>query len=940
MSVSATSPAIDYGFGQTQPETLNQLVSLRARTNPEEVFVRFLADGHTDERCLTFARLELRSRQIAGLLATRGLAPGDRVLLILPTGLPFIEAFFGILAAGMVPVPAYPPARLARLDHYLRTLSGIVATASCRAAIIDKRLMPIVGKRLSEPGMTLLSETDTEQAQTLASMYPLEPSSAAFLQFTSGTTSRPRGVLLHQQQVVAQLRSYAETTEQAPGKVAVSWLPLYHDLGLIGKVFACLYARMELVLLSPVDFLKNPICWLRAVARCGGTHTVAPNFAYSLAVRKCPPAKLDAEEIDLRSLEIMGMGGESVSMATIESFRAHFAPYGLRPEILCPCYGLAENTLGATGHRAGESTRSLSVSQSALQDGRVAAPENAEDTWTLPSNGRAMPDMRLKIAGAEGQDLGSRAIGEVWIQGPSVAAGYFNDGEATRAAFLDCEDGRWLRTGDLGFLDNGDLYICGRQKDLMIVRGRNYHPQDLEEVAGEVDGVRTGNVVAFASTTDEQERGVLLCEIDDAAGRDRKAIREDVYAAINAAFELALAEVRFVPRGSVPKTSSGKLQRSLAREAYEAGTLDSFAPPGRLASLRLAARIRLAGLRQSMRRGSRSSEPDVTSSTAPPPDSLDPRIAEAMALAAPGHTVTLSPRLRMDALGLDSLARQELWLAVEALYQAKVPEDAWGWSQTLADVQRVAEQYAGTRPADSVERGATSTPLFVQKLLEERPTLGQTYRPPLTAPLAFSIVSLASRLCWRVRFAGADRLPAEDSYILAGNHQTYLDGAWVRKALTPAHRDRMIAISWADLDLNPAIGWFLSLIETIAIDPEKGFVGAMQSGLAALEQQRILLIFPEGQRSYTGQLDTFRPGVGLLSLISGKPILPFRIHNAFDIYPRHRLLPRFLRWRKRAGDRLELSFGEPIQPPEHDPARTWDQARELVTELREAVAKL
>ncbi len=936
-------PPID--LSSMPAETLNQLVSLRAAHNGAETFVTFLADGDRDAHHLSFAGLEERSRCIGGLLASRGLQPGDRVLLILPTGLPFIEAFFGILAAGMVPVPAYPPARLARLEHYLRTLAGIVDTARCSAAIIDSRLIPLVGNRLPNPNMVMLSEADLAAADDPAPIFALEPSSAAFLQFTSGTTSRPRGVLLHQEQVMAQLRSYAETTGQGPGKVAVSWLPLYHDLGLIGKVFACLYAGMQLVLLSPVHFLKDPMCWLRAISRYAGTHTVGPNFAYSLCVRKCDAQRLVAEDIDLSSLEIMGMGGEPVSMATIEAFRSHFAPFGLRPEILCPCYGLAENTLGATGHRIGESTRSLTVSRAALQEGRVEAPSDAGDAWTLPSNGRAMPSMQLKIVGSEDEDLGERAVGEIWIQGPSVATGYFNDGAATRKAFLDRGDGRWLRTGDLGFLDQGDLYICGRQKDMMIVRGRNYHPQDLEEVVGRLEGVRTGNVIAFAvKSDDQQEHAVIVCEIDQRAGADRETVRLEIVSAVSGAFELPLHDVVFLPRGSVPKTSSGKLQRSLLKKAYEAGELASFAPAGRWASLKIWARVKLAALRKAWR--SSGSSPAARVRGKEDNDAamevLDPRIVEAMRGASPAHSVRLSPRLRLDALGLDSLARMELWLAVESLYQAAVPEEAWGWSQTLGDVQRLAEKYRGTRPAGSAAKSASEAPFFVRKLLEEPPAQSPTasYRTPRTAPLAFGFISVISRLLWKFRVGGAEHLPRGGGYILAGNHLTYLDGPWIRKALAREDREKLIAMSWADLEQSPALSWFLSQIETIPIHPEQSFVRAMQSGLAALAAGRILLIFPEGQRSYSGQLETFRPGVGLLSLLSGRPILPFRIQHGFDIYPRHRFLPRLVGWRQRAGDRLGVQFGSPIIPPSHRPAQTWDQARQLVTQLRERVSTL
>lgn len=946
----ATSSA-PLGFEPEAMVTLNQLVSHQAAHDGDQSFVTFLADADRDERRLSFRDLEQRGLAVAALLCARGLAPGDRVLIMLDSGLEFIVGFYGILLGGMVPVPVYPPARLARLEHYLQTLGGILEISACRAAIADQRLVPLVGPRLPA-SLVMLSDADIKNASETASVYASLPTDAGFLQFTSGTTQRPRGVLLLQNQILAQIRAYISALGAGPGDVAASWLPLYHDLGLIGNVLACHYARIHLVLMSPVHFLKDPICWLRAISRYRAQHSAAPNFAYQLCVRKCTDEQLQAESIDLSSWTNAGCGGEVVSMATLESFHKKFAPYGFSRSALNPSFGLAENTLVASIHRQGEEFRSLTVSRAALQDNRVSEPRDPEDAWTIPGNGRALDGVTLRIVGDAGEVLADGLVGELWLKSPSLAAGYFSDGEATNETFVSRDDGRWLRTGDLGFLNQGDLYICGRRKDLMIIRGRNYYPQDLEEIVSGISGVRPGNVVAFSveAAAGAGEDPVMVCEFDERAQRPPAEIRGEVIEAITSAFQLALADVIFVAKGALPKTSSGKLQRSLVKQAFQRGDLDSFAPPGKLSNLWLKLRLGLSSLRQTLRgtgRGATTApSPDQDSpATASGVDSLDPRIVEALRAALPEATATPSPRQRVDALGLGSMELMELWVAVERLYDAKVPDAEWSATQTLGEVQLLVERHEGTRD----QAGATDavgadpgTPLFVRELLESQTAdiahPIEPWRPPLSAPIAFTFLAVCSQLFWKQRSTGTENLPADGSFILAGNHESYLDGAWVRNTLNPSARPRLVAMAWEG---SPRFTrWFVAQMDSIPIDPTGNFRGAMQAGLDVLKRDKILIIFPEGSRTHTGQMARFRPGIGLLGLLSQRPIVPFRIKGGFEIYPRTLGMPRFFSWRGRGRDRLEICYAPPIAPPPHDPARTWAQARALVKEVRTAVEAL
>jgi hypothetical protein len=365
-------------------------------------------------------------------------------------------------------------------------------------------------------------------------------------------------------------------------------------------VLATLYSRAHLVLLSPVDFLADPMCWLRAIHRYRGALIAAPNFAYDLCVRKCSPDRLRRESIDLSCVALAGMGGEPVSMATVERFRTHFAPFGLRPEVLSACYGLAENTLVATGHRRGEPLRSLEVSAGGLQRNAIRPPASPQDRLTIVGSGRPFPGSQVRIAGEDGRVLAEREVGEIQVKGASVAAGYFADDAATRESFVGPDDDRWLRTGDLGFLHSGDLFVCDRRKDLIIVRGQNYYPSDLEATAGRIAGIRPGSVIALSlgGGATASERPVVVAEWDPARRRTEPEIRADVMAAVSRDHGLALHEVILLPKGSIPKTSSGKLQRGAMKEALKRGDLSAFASRGRLGSTWIKLRVltRIAAL--------------------------------------------------------------------------------------------------------------------------------------------------------------------------------------------------------------------------------------------------------------------------------------------------------------------------------------------------------
>jgi len=933
-------------------QTFAQLIALRAKIQPDEHYITFLADGWDEEELLTYAQLDRRTRAIGALLHQRGLEPGDRVVIMLDTGIDFVTTFFGILIAGMVPVPVYPPARMARMKHYLRTLGSILDVARSRGIVIDERLMPLITPRLKS-SIIQVSNEETRQAKGTMEPYPLTPSSPGFIQFTSGTTQRPRGVLLLQHQIFAQMDAYEGTLEHRAGDVAVCWVPLYHDLGLIGFVLSCLNAGIPLVLIRPADFLRDPMVWLRAVSKYRAAHSAAPNFAFEMCTRKLTDERLREEKVDLSCWKVAGSGGEPILMSTMEGFRDKFATYGFAPEALNPCFGLAENALAVSLYLRDEVFESVTVSRRGLLENQVLEPDSDEDARTLAGNGRALKGMEIRITSEEGEKLDERNIGEIWIRSPSLAAGYFGDGDRTARAFVEAEGERWLKTGDLGFLVNESLYICGRKKDMMIVHGRNFYPQDLEEIAAEVSGVRAGNVIAFSiKDTDGIERPILVCELDHRVSRRPQEIHREVGEALNGALGIQCNELLLLPRNSLPKTSSGKLQRSLARELYARGSLGKDTP-GAIENLTVQGRVLLGRIqRRLLGRGSSIGEAQAQHTNGKRrglSKRLDPRISDAVNAVGPEISVIeLSPELRVDALGLGSLQLMELWLTLEQLYGVRIPSEAWSTIGTLAEVQALLEGSEEAPESDNgrgqhtADRRRSQVPRFIQELIEFQASVERTERPPWQASKAsaamLTFLSRTSRVIWRQHASGQRHIPTGESCILAGNHASYLDAPWLLSTMTPEVRKRLIAVSWEGLP--KILSFFLSQAELIPIDPYGNFRDSMQSCLQVLEENRILLIFPEGARTHTGRIESFQPGLGILSLISQRPIVPFRIHGGFEIYPRDRALPRFVGWRRGSLERLEIHFGEPIAPPPLDPGRAWVQVREVVDKVRGAVDAL
>jgi fatty-acyl-CoA synthase len=569
--------------------TLAQSIEDAVKVDPSRGF-RFIPEegvpgspgAGTAEASFSYTAIERASARYGGALQALGLKKGDRVALILPTNEDFVLCFFGAIRAGIVPVPIYPPVGLGQLQAYLDNTRHIVAKSGARALVTSSKIKRLLGTVQAEcPALEQVVAVEGIRE----SMEALRPEKigmddVAFLQFTSGSTSRPKGVALTHDNLAHNIHCIMhDGLKIGPADVGVSWLPLYHDMGLIGFVLAPLVHHVPSVFLPPLLFLKRPVTWFQAIARHKGTIAYGPNFAYALCVKRIRAKEL--EGIDLSSWRVAGCGAEPIRPETLETFATAFAGVGFKKEALLPSYGMAESSLAVAFTELEEGMKTLAIDGEVLwAKGRAeVVPEEDERAVRLVSCGKEFPEHAIRIfepddASSE-RPLGDGQVGEIRLAGPSVMKGYWEDAERTRESFA----GPFLRTGDLGFLHEGRLYICGRSKEVVIVNGRNYYPQDMEWEAGKVPGVRKGNVIAFgARDTSGQERDrervVLAFEAQDAAQPEKaQALSQAIRKAVQEGMGLTLDDVVAVVPGALPKTSSGKLQRAKTRELYEAGEL-------------------------------------------------------------------------------------------------------------------------------------------------------------------------------------------------------------------------------------------------------------------------------------------------------------------------------------------------------------------------------
>ena len=556
--------------------------------SPDRSACRFLSFGAAPERGVTYQQLGAHAQAVGAALQAR-VQRGDRVILLYPPGLEFVTSFLGSFHAGAIAVPVYPPdpSRPGRDLVKLRAIIGDAKPALILSTSSIRRLVAAAGDDARDLNALPWLETDTVAIEEAGNWRDprVTGDDIAFLQYTSGSTGQPKGVMVSHGNLLNNVRCLEQVFEDDATSTLVSWLPLYHDMGLIGNLLHGLYVGTSCLLMSPMEFLEQPLRWLETISRYRAHTSGGPNFAYELCVRKIAPAQ--RAELDLSTWRVAFNGAEPVRRATLERFTEAFAPHGFRREAFFPCYGLAEATLIVSGSDKAGPPRFEQLETSALEQGCVhvvpaaPAPEpTANDSRAFVGCGRAVPDHRIAIVDPQhATRCAAETIGEIWVAGPSVARGYWGkptQSEQTFGAMLaDGSDGPFLRTGDLGFLRDGELFVTGRLKDLIIVRGRNHYPQDLELTAEQAyPGLRPGCGAAFTVTAGDDEQLVLVFEIDR---KHRETPVEGIAAAIAQRIaehhDLTLSELVLIEAGRIPKTTSGKIQRSTCRQALANGKL-------------------------------------------------------------------------------------------------------------------------------------------------------------------------------------------------------------------------------------------------------------------------------------------------------------------------------------------------------------------------------
>lgn len=552
-----------------EASTITESLWRHAQADPHRPHV-FLRDGDGPAEVVTYGRLFAEASAIAGGLRDDGIRPGDTVALMLPTGFDFLRTFQGILLAGAVPVPIYPPVRLDRLDEYAGRQGAILANAEVRSLITIDRARGVAG--ILKPAVPTLRRVTTAGDLAGRGAAVVTPASkgtdAAFIQYTSGSTGNPKGVLLTHDNLLANIRAIGRGIDVQPTDIGVSWLPLYHDMGLIGTWLFCMHQGLPVDIQSPLSFLSRPERWLWAIHERRGTLSPAPNFAYELCVRRISDQAI--EGLDLSSWRVALNGAEPVSPDTLERFAQRFEPYGFRREAMMPVYGLAENSVALAFPPVGRGPKVTRVAREPFErDRRI---EVADDGLPFVSAGTALSEHEIRLVDDAGRDVGDDRVGRLQFRGPSATSGYYRQPEATAAI---TREGGWLDSGDLAFRHDGELHIAGRSKDLIIKGGRNLVPQEIEEVVGNVSGVRRGCVVAFGAPHETlgTERLVVVAETraTDAARRD--ALAAEVTARVADAIGVPPDAVELVRPGDVPKTSSGKVQRQATRALYLEGAL-------------------------------------------------------------------------------------------------------------------------------------------------------------------------------------------------------------------------------------------------------------------------------------------------------------------------------------------------------------------------------
>src|SRR5829696_6493792 len=703
-----------------EPATLVDLLRWRASHEPERPAYTFLGDGEAEERRVNYGELDRQAQVVAARLETLGVAGGERALLFYPPGLRYLAAFLGCLYAGVVAVPAYPP-RPNRSASRLRT---IAANSKATVALTTTRILSRLERRSAyAPEMKslrwLATDDDGKDPASKWRRPAVGANTLALLQYTSGSTAAPKGVMLTHANLLHNLAMIYHALGHTSHSQMVIWLPPYHDMGLIGGLLQPLYAGLPVALMSPTSFLQHPLKWLQAISRLRAHTSGGPNFAYDICARRSTPE--ERATLDLSSWEVAFTGAEPVRQETLERFAAAFAPCGFRREAFYPAYGLAEATLFVSGGLKTAPPVVLPVKGAELQRDRVVPVSVEEESARmLVGCGRTLADQKVVVVDPNSLTRCPHdRVGEVWVSGSSVAQGYWGRVEETKHAFraylADTGEGPFLRTGDLGFLHHGELFVTGRLKDLIVIRGSNHYPQDIEQTLEQSHAaVRPGGCAAFSVGSDEGEQLVVVQELERryVTSADMSEVVASIRRAVAEHHGLEVHAIALLKTGSLSKTSSGKIQRGATRAAYTDGTLAAVAtdvlPPAG------------AGKQD---RGSDTVAPGTpaASSGGAETERVLSIVRDFVRRRGRSKPARSGDSLRGD-LGLDSLAVAELLIEVEMAFELQLGDSVVAELQTVEDVLRVV------RKASQARAQGSSAPVGIaglqERMVRQIPQLG------------------------------------------------------------------------------------------------------------------------------------------------------------------------------------------------------------------------
>lgn len=721
-----------YAVPQTDLVSAAQFWAEKTPDNP----VFYFTDGEGGEDvCLTYRQLDRAARAVAARLQQAGSAEGQRVLLLYPPGLDFVVGFFGTLYAGAIAVPAFPPrknrkgARIQSIAEDCSANWALSITSVCDLIHSDENAQQdLAGAEVLATDQIALSMADQYQPVAINQVAP------AVLQYTSGSTGQPKGVVLTHACLVRNSELILLAFEPGPGG-GLSWLPLYHDMGLVGGVLEPVFLGRPNVLMSPMSFLQRPARWLQSISKYRTAVSGGPNFAYQLCVDKVTDA--DMEGVDLSCWSVAYNGAEPVRAATLEAFANKFAKYGFKKSAFLPCYGMAETTLIVTGGPTASRPFFRTFDATELDERRVKVldkDDGTDQSRTLVGCGAVLPNENVIIVDPDTmEELPSGRVGEIWVQTPSVGKGYWRkpqESQRTFSAFTVAGRGPFLRTGDLGFLHENQLFVAGRLKDMIIVRGVNRYPQDIEMTVEQSHKViQSGSVAAFALHTDDRERLVITAEVQRGAQQNWDEVIQAIRRRVTEVHELPPEAISLVRFGTLPKTSSGKIQRHACMNDYRNNALKVVAH-WKLGEVALPKQEPM--IAASTIQGNDLGDESIKSllrdpkekGTDPHPEICRVVIAAVKAVAQErADDVSLDTNIVLD-LGLDSLERLQIAHSLEQQFGGRFPEDVLQEIETVRQVASAIEELFGV---ERIHRSLTEA-VAAEEVLISREVTAEDYQ--------------------------------------------------------------------------------------------------------------------------------------------------------------------------------------------------------------------